>query len=131
MPMNRVAGCRAVAVIATAALSLAAAAAVAQPYTPPQGEANVPAYGAAGTTTAVHAVFMRAGPSTDQPVVGTLQPGMPAQVLASANYGWVQVQSPAGTGWVYGSYLAPGAGGSAPAPAAGYGSPPGPEISSP
>jgi uncharacterized protein YraI len=29
------------------------------------------------------------------------------RVLATANYGWMQVESPAGSGWTYGSYLAP------------------------
>jgi uncharacterized protein YraI len=62
---------------------------------------------------------MRAGPSTDNPVIGTLQPGMQLQILASANYGWMQVQSPVGTGWVYGSYLASGTG----APAQRYATP--------
>jgi uncharacterized protein YraI len=44
-----------------------------------------------------------------------LRPGMPLQILASANYGWMQVQSSVGAGWVYGSYLASGAAGPAPA----------------
>jgi hypothetical protein len=60
-----------------------------------------------GTTTPIQAVFLRSGPSTGSPVIGTLQPGMAVQVLASANYGWTQVETPAGSGWTYGSYLAP------------------------
>jgi hypothetical protein len=39
-------------------------------------------------------------------VIGTLRPGMAVQVLGSAN-GWMQVETPAGSGWTYGSYLAP------------------------
>jgi uncharacterized protein YgiM (DUF1202 family) len=59
-----------------------------------------------GTATPRQAVSLRSGPNTGFPVIGTLQPGMPLRVLASANYGWMQVASPAGTGWTYGSYLA-------------------------
>ena len=40
-------------------------------------------------------------------MIGTLQPGMAVQVLAGANYGWTQVETPAGSGWTYGSHLAP------------------------
>jgi len=96
------------AIAALAAASLAPFGAIAQPYTPPREQAYVPAYRAAGTTTPVHAVFLRAGPSTEEPVIGTLRPGMPLNILASSNYGWMQVRSADGTGWVYGSYLAPG-----------------------
>jgi hypothetical protein len=60
-----------------------------------------------GTTTPRQAVSMRAGPNTGFPVIGTLRPGDQLQILATANYGWVQVASPQGTGWAYGSYLAP------------------------
>lgn len=76
------------------------------PASAPATSASVAAYPASGTTTPVQAVFLRAGPNTGEPVIGTLQPGMPLQVLASANYGWMEVQSPVGSGWVYGSYLA-------------------------
>lgn len=69
---------------------------------------QVPVYPSAGTTTPIHAVSMRGGPNTGAPVIGTLQPGMTLRVLATANYGWMQVDSPIGPGWVYGSYLAPG-----------------------
>jgi len=61
-----------------------------------------------GTTTPIHAVSLRAGPNSSFPVIGTLRPGDQLQILAKANYGWMQVQSAAGTGWAYGSYLAPG-----------------------
>lgn len=61
-----------------------------------------------GTTTPVEAVFLRAGPSTGAPVIGTLQPGMPLHVMSGASGGWRQVNSPVGSGWAYGSYLAPG-----------------------
>src|SRR5271155_1763101 len=40
-----------------------------------------------GTTTPIQAVFLRSGPSTGSPVIGTLQPGMAVQVLATANHG--------------------------------------------
>jgi hypothetical protein len=60
-----------------------------------------------GTTTPIQAVSLRSGPSTGSPVIGTLRPGMAVQVRASANYGWMQVETPAGSGWTYGSYLVP------------------------
>lgn len=60
-----------------------------------------------GTTTPIRAVSLRSGPNTGSPVIGTLRPGMVVQVLASANYGWMQVETPAGSGWAYGSYFAP------------------------
>jgi uncharacterized protein YraI len=59
------------------------------------------------TTTPLQAVSLRSGPNTSSPVIGTLRPGMVVQVLASANYGWMQVETPAGSGWTYGSYLSP------------------------
>ena len=93
----------------------------------PRDAVDVPAQQISGTTTPVSAVSMRAGPNTGTPVIGTLHPGMPLQLLATANHGWMQVQSSAGTGWVYGSYLASGTGAavatnaSAPAPMPAYG----------
>ena len=72
-----------------------------------------------GTTTPMQAVSLRSGPNTSSPVIGTLQPGMTVQVLASANHGWLQVETPAGSGWTWGSYLAPAGspvGGQHPAP---------------
>jgi Bacterial SH3 domain len=77
-----------------------------------------------GTTTPRQAVSMRAGPNTGFPVVGTLRPGDQLQILATANHGWVQVASPQGTGWAYGSYLAPADTGPEAQPPA----PPGPEV---
>ncbi|MGA8401715.1 MAG: SH3 domain-containing protein [Stellaceae bacterium] len=77
---------------------------------PARDAVNVPAQQLSGTTTPISAVSMRAGPGTDNPVIGTLHPGVPLQLLATANHGWMQVQSPTGTGWVYGSYLASGTG---------------------
>jgi hypothetical protein len=77
-----------------------------------------------GTTTPRQAVSMRAGPNTGFPVVGTLRPGDQLQILATANHGWVQVASPQGTGWAYGSYLAPADTGPDAQPPA----PPGPEV---
>lgn len=63
--------------------------------------------GASGTTTPTHAVFLHAGPSGEQPVIRTLRPGEPLRILANAPGGWVQVETPAGSGWAYGNYLAP------------------------
>jgi hypothetical protein len=78
--------------------------------TPVQGTAT-PVEGTSttilGTTTPIQAVSLRSGPNTGSPVIGTLRPGMAVQVLASGNYGWMQVETPAGSGWTYGSYLAP------------------------
>jgi hypothetical protein len=83
---------------------------VAPPPAPDATIANVAPPSAPGIATPIDAVFLRAGPSTDAPVIGTLEPGMPLHVLASANSGWMQVSSPAGSGWAYGSYLtSPGA----------------------
>jgi hypothetical protein len=84
--------------------------------TVPTTSVEVPGYPASGTTTPASPVSMRAGPNTSFPVIGTLRPGMPLQILASGNYGWVQVQSPAGPGWVYGSYLAPSSAEPTPSP---------------
>jgi hypothetical protein len=61
-----------------------------------------------GTTTPVHAVFLHAGPNGGTAVLGTLHPGEPLRVLASAPGGWIQVESSQGAGWAYGSYLAQG-----------------------
>jgi uncharacterized protein YraI len=61
-----------------------------------------------GTTTPIQVVSLRAGPNREAPIIGTLHPGDQLQILARANYGWTEVQSPAGTGWAYGSYLASG-----------------------
>jgi Bacterial SH3 domain len=60
-----------------------------------------------GTTTAIHAVFLHSAPMAGSPVIGTLRPGTTLHVLASANPGWIQVETPGGTGWAWGSYLAP------------------------
>jgi hypothetical protein len=61
-----------------------------------------------GTTTPIRAVSLRAGPNSSAPVIGTLHAGDQLEILATANYGWTQVRSPAGVGWAYGSYLAQG-----------------------
>ena len=60
-----------------------------------------------GTTTPTHAVFLHSAPMAGSPVIGTLRPGTALHVLASANPGWIQVETPTGTGWAWGSYLAP------------------------
>ncbi|HWB50528.1 MAG TPA: SH3 domain-containing protein [Stellaceae bacterium] len=70
--------------------------------------APTPENNASGTTTPVHAVSLRSGPSGSAGIIGTLHPGMPLEVLGTANHGWVEVRSSAGTGWAYGSYLAGG-----------------------
>jgi hypothetical protein len=112
---------------------------------PPRDAVNVPVQQISGTTTPVSAVSMRAGPGINNPVIGTLHAGMPLQLLATGNHGWMQVQSPVGTGWVYGSYLASGTGmpaptnisASGPMPTSGTNPPtsannqPPPEITSP
>lgn len=115
----------------TAAVAPLAGTAAAQSYNPPpRAVADMSAQPASGETTPAQAVSMRAGPNTGMPVIGTLRPGMSLQILATANHGWMQVQSPVGTGWVYGSYLASGVGGAMPAaadgsmPATAYGNPP-------
>jgi hypothetical protein len=64
--------------------------------------------GSGTTTTPVHAVSLRDGPSGSSAIIGTLRPGMSLEVLGT-NGGWVQVRSPAGTGWAWGTYLAGGA----------------------
>lgn len=61
-----------------------------------------------GTTTPIHVVSLRAGPNGNAPIIGILHPGDQLELLATANYGWTEVRSPAGTGWAYGSYLASG-----------------------
>jgi uncharacterized protein YraI len=82
-----------------------------QPLRTSEAGTTTPIQGSAtpvqGTTTPIQAVSLRSAPSTGSPVIGTLRPGMAVQVLASANYGWMQVETPAGSGWTYGSYLAP------------------------
>jgi uncharacterized protein YraI len=55
--------------------------------------------------TPLSPVDLRAGPDTSAAVVGILRPGMPLTVGATTRYGWVQVNSPVGAGWAYGSYL--------------------------
>ncbi|HWD58030.1 MAG TPA: SH3 domain-containing protein [Stellaceae bacterium] len=60
-----------------------------------------------GNTTPIHTVSLRAGPSGGAPVIGTLHPGEPLRILASAPGGWMQVETSGGSGWAYGSYLAP------------------------
>jgi hypothetical protein len=66
--------------------------------------------GLPATTTPVHVVSLRSGPNSSSQIIGTLRPGMQLDILGTAGYGWVQVRSPAGTGWAYGSYLASGGG---------------------
>ena len=72
-----------------------------------------------GTTTPIHVVSLRAGPNRNAPIIGTLHPGDQLELLATANYGWTEVRSPAGTGWAYGSYLASGTAAATQLPAPG------------
>jgi SH3 domain-containing protein len=58
-----------------------------------------------GMTTPIHAVFLHSGPKGGTPILGTLHPGETLRVLASAPGGWMQVDSPEGSGWAYGGYL--------------------------
>ena len=113
---------------ATAATAMPASTATSVPVSaaPPPADASgtttpspVAATPMQGTTTPIHVVSLRAGPSGNAPVIGTLHPGDLLETLATANYGWTQVRSPAGTGWAYGSYLAQGGSAAAvPSPAA-------------
>jgi len=107
MPLCKLASLSAILAIATA--TLPSADGVAQSYVAPPQPPGTPAYESSHVTTPTHAVFLRAGPVAGAPIIGTLRPGMQVEVLATANHGWVQVRSPAGTGWAYGSYLAGGA----------------------
>ena len=95
----------------TAATETKTDASAALPTTQPQPSAAPPMETAAtpmqGTTTPTHAVFLHSAPIAGSPVIGTVRPGMELRVLASANPGWIQVETPAGTGWAWGSYLAP------------------------
>jgi hypothetical protein len=61
------------------------------------------------TTTPIHAVSVHAGPNGGAPVVGTLKPGMPVEILSAAAPGWLQVRSGSEEGWVWGSYFPGGA----------------------
>jgi hypothetical protein len=60
-----------------------------------------------GTTTPTHAVFLHGGPSGQTPVIRTLLPGESLRILATAPGGWMQVETSVGSGWAFGSYLAP------------------------
>jgi uncharacterized protein YgiM (DUF1202 family) len=99
-----------VAAIALAGL-VAACASQPQPqsYQPPP--APTPAYGSTApiavysVTTPLH---VRAAPTVNAPIIGTLQPGTRVQPLGPPQEGvWVEVRTPAGTGWVNGRYLSP------------------------
>jgi hypothetical protein len=40
-------------------------------------------------------------------VIGTLRPGMELHIIGTGNYGWMQLETPVGSGWAYGpGYLA-------------------------
>lgn len=68
---------------------------------PPAG----PATGGPETVSPIYAVSLHAGPSGASPIIGTLRPGMPVDVLATASPGWVQVRSPSGEGWAWHAYF--------------------------
>ena len=99
----------AIAAVAMAVLSpLLSASAAAQPDARPPEQPIAPSSNAPETTTPIHAVSLRAGPNGAAPVIGVLHPGTPVRVIGSASYGWMQVISPEGNGWAYGSYFANG-----------------------
>lgn len=52
-------------------------------------------------------VNLRDGPSDGAPVRTVLPAGTPVRITGSTESGWVQVDSPFGSGWVYSRYLAP------------------------
>jgi hypothetical protein len=91
--------------------NVAAAQLYALPPAPP-AEAADPAYpgGPAGgrTTMPMHAVSLHAGPNGAAPIIGTLLPGTPVEVLAVASPGWLQVRFAGGEGWAWSSFF-PGA----------------------
>ena len=98
----------AVLTVIAALPALACPGAAAQVLSPPQAAA---APDSPATTKVVRVVSMRAGPGSESAVIGTLHPGETVEVLATANHGWMQLRTPAGEGWAYGSYLATGTGG--------------------
>ncbi len=102
MPLTTIRAAAAVAALMIAA-PLIGGTAAAKSYIPYSKHV----YATARDYTPNHAVFLRAGPTVDAPVIGILRPGMPLRATASANYGWMRVRSSEGTGWVFGSYLAP------------------------
>jgi hypothetical protein len=77
---------------------------------PPAEQHAEPATGASGTTSPLHAVSLRAGPSGASPVIGTLKQGTPVEILATASPGWLQVRSATGEGWAWGAFFPGGAG---------------------
>ncbi|HUC11828.1 MAG TPA: SH3 domain-containing protein [Stellaceae bacterium] len=103
MPVNNIVRLPATVAILMAAAPLAAGTAAARSYIPYTEHI----YPTTRDCTPNHAVFLRAAPTTDARVLGILRPGVPLRVTATANYGWMRVRSPEGTGWAYGSYLTP------------------------
>jgi len=58
------------------------------------------------TANVVTAVVLRAGPSTEYPLVATLPPGAAVEVFGcEENYGWCDVQLGPDRGWVDAAYL--------------------------
>jgi hypothetical protein len=84
---------------------LLSAGAVAQSYPEPPQPPAEPATGGPEAVSPIHAVSLRAGPSGASPIIGTLRPGMPVEVLATASPGWLQVRSAAAEGWAWHTYL--------------------------
>lgn len=63
---------------------------------------------AAGLAYSVAApLHLREAPGVEAPVLGTLPPGMRVRTTGSIRGSWWEVQTPDGTGWVIGRYLAP------------------------
>jgi Bacterial SH3 domain len=88
---------------------LLSAGSAAQSYPVPPQPAAEPASGGPATASPIHAVSLHAGPSGTSPVIGTLRPGMPVEILAAVSPGWLQVRSAAGEGWAWRAYFPGGA----------------------
>jgi eukaryotic-like serine/threonine-protein kinase len=59
-------------------------------------------------TTAFGGLNLRSEPTTDSSSLGKLDEGTAVEILDNSRTdGWVQVQTPRGSGWVFGEYLAP------------------------
>lgn len=104
---------RALGGVAAIALAGLVAACASQPqrqsYQPPP--APLPGYGSTAptagyaVTTPLH---LRSAPTIGAAIIGTLPPGTRVEALGPPQEGmWVQVRTPAGTGWVNSRYLAP------------------------
>ena len=78
---------RSVVAAAPALWLLLSAGAAAQSYPMPPQPATELATGGSETASPIHAVSLHAGPSGASPVIGTLRPGMPVEILADRQPG--------------------------------------------